>query len=418
MILLPVLCPNLVGIFLVLPFYLTLPAPAQPGILAFIISTPQSNASMIAQTFHIVHRLLMDIIEQGAFCWIHAAGKHKVLPNHNSMLITQIIEDIVLIDTSTPDAQHIHVYTGGIENRPFIILGSDARQEVIRRDVIGSFGKNRTPVQLYIESMPVLIRLMHHLQRAYAHPFGFRVQQFPTCNDIRTETIKKRLPQSITPPQLRLVKDKINGHPIGASLQIRLPLAKHSSSNLIRYRDQHSIHILIGIQLHMSGNHGPACTDFLLLDKHIVDSQIAPSPDIHRTPDAGGNQTWAPIPAIMITRLTGKNAYLLVEQAPVFRLVIGCRILVGKCIPFGDVYLYRRMEVHLQYIILLPDVLPNGDRPAAKHIVRFQYTFIIQINVSVSIQPLEHKLHILFPHHVGSKSKASFINPVFLVNPL
>lgn len=64
------------------------------------------------------------------------------------------------------------------------------------------------PVQLYIESMPVLIRLMHHLQRAYAHPFGFRVQQFPTCNDIRTETIKKRLPQSITPPQLRLVKDK------------------------------------------------------------------------------------------------------------------------------------------------------------------------------------------------------------------
>jgi Uncharacterized Fe-S protein PflX, homolog of pyruvate formate lyase activating proteins len=32
--------------------------------------------------------------------------------------------------------------------------------------------------------------------------------------------------------------------------------------------------------------------------------------------------------------------------------------------------------------------------------------------------PLEHKLHILFPHHVGSKSKASFINPVFLVNPL
>ena len=120
----------------------------------------------------------------------------------------------------------------------------------------------------------------------------------------------------------------------------------------------------------------------------------------------------------MITRLTGKNAYLLVEQAPVFRLVIGCRILVGKCIPFGDVYLYRRMEVHLQYIILLPDVLPNGDRPAAKHIVRFQYTFIIQINVSVSIQPLEHKLHILFPHHVGSKGKASFINPVFLVNPL
>lgn len=86
--------------------------------------------------------------------------------------------------------------------------------------------------------------------------------------------------------------------------------------------------------------------------------------------------------------------------------------------PIGDVYLYRRMEVHLQYIILLPDVLPNGDRPAAKHIVRFQYTFIIQINVSVSIQPLEHKLHILFPHHVGSKSKASFINPVFLVNPL
>lgn len=100
----------------------------------------------------------MDIIEQGAFCRIHAAGKHKVLPNHNSMLITQIIEDIVLIDTSAPDTQHIHVYTGGIENRPFIILGSDARQEVIRRDVIGSFGKNRTPVQLYIESMPVLIR--------------------------------------------------------------------------------------------------------------------------------------------------------------------------------------------------------------------------------------------------------------------
>lgn len=145
MILLPVLCPNLVGIFLVLPFYLTLPAPAQPGILAFIISTPQSNASMIAQTFHIVHRLLMDIIEQGAFCRIHAAGKHKVLPNHNSMLITQIIEDIVLIDTSAPDTQHIHVYTGGIENRPFIILGSDARQEVIRRDVIGSFGKTGRP---------------------------------------------------------------------------------------------------------------------------------------------------------------------------------------------------------------------------------------------------------------------------------
>ena len=72
----------------ILPVISRLPVPVEPGIQAFVISTPQSNTCMIAQATYVINRFPANILQQIAFCRKHTASKHEILPYENALLIT------------------------------------------------------------------------------------------------------------------------------------------------------------------------------------------------------------------------------------------------------------------------------------------------------------------------------------------
>ena len=54
--------------------------------------------------------------------------------------------------------EHVHVGVGGVEDGLFVLLWCDARQEVILRDIVGTFGKYGDAVQFYVEGFSIFVR--------------------------------------------------------------------------------------------------------------------------------------------------------------------------------------------------------------------------------------------------------------------
>jgi len=57
------------------------PVPVEPGIETFIIPTPKSYTTVIAQASYIINSFPADIFQQFTLGRKYATRKHKVLPN-------------------------------------------------------------------------------------------------------------------------------------------------------------------------------------------------------------------------------------------------------------------------------------------------------------------------------------------------
>lgn len=55
---------------------------------------------MVAQTFDIIFSLFFYPLQESRIAGISSTGKHKILPNKNTIFICQIIETIILISSS------------------------------------------------------------------------------------------------------------------------------------------------------------------------------------------------------------------------------------------------------------------------------------------------------------------------------
>ena len=70
----------------------------------------------------------------------------------DAVAITEFIEIIVFVNTSTPDPDHIHIGICGIRHHFFVIRTTDSGEKNIVGNGIDSFGKNRDSVQFKVES--------------------------------------------------------------------------------------------------------------------------------------------------------------------------------------------------------------------------------------------------------------------------
>src|SRR5690606_20281915 len=96
--------------FLLLRFGFTvLPAPPLPTFAVFVIAAPKRQTWMAAQTFYIFNSFLFYVFQKFGIARIHSAGKHKILPNKNSFCVAKLVKIVVLINSSAPNAEHIHI---------------------------------------------------------------------------------------------------------------------------------------------------------------------------------------------------------------------------------------------------------------------------------------------------------------------
>ena len=89
--------------------HLSLPSPVVPCIGTLIPTAPYHNAWVMTQTAHIVDGFLAHTLQPFTLSRIGTAGKHEVLPHHQSHLVAEVIEQVILIDATTPHANHVHI---------------------------------------------------------------------------------------------------------------------------------------------------------------------------------------------------------------------------------------------------------------------------------------------------------------------
>ena len=120
----------------------------------------------------------------------------------------------------------------------------------------------------------------------------------------------------------------------------------------------------------------------------------------------------------MITGFAGKYADFLVEYPTVFGLVVTGFVMVGQCIPFGDVHLDGRMEIDFQDIFSGFQFRLYVCFPFTEHVVGFQYFLFVQIYVCISVESFEYEVYILPLHYFRSQLEGGLVDPVFLIYPL
>jgi hypothetical protein len=79
----------------------------QVGHIDLVVPTPQDKRGVIAEFGDDAFRLLSNPIQEILLLRISTAGEGEILPNHDSLLVTEIKEGMVFINVPAPAANHI-----------------------------------------------------------------------------------------------------------------------------------------------------------------------------------------------------------------------------------------------------------------------------------------------------------------------
>src|SRR6266850_6923849 len=119
-----------------------LPTPVLPGSLDFVVAHPDHDARMIAQTFDVISCFVSDVIEKRLIARIHAAGEHKILTHQDPHFVAKIVEIVLLVNTTTPHAQHVHIRVAHGSEQLAILISANARGKTISRNPVAALGEN------------------------------------------------------------------------------------------------------------------------------------------------------------------------------------------------------------------------------------------------------------------------------------
>ena len=392
------------------------PSPAEPGVVALVVAAPYGDRGVVAQTADVVFGFEPDVFEPCSFGGIDAACEHGILPYEDAPFIAQFVENIVFIDASAPDAQHVHIHGCGVVDRLFVDGARDAGQENVAGDVVGAFGEERLSVEFEAEGRAVRDLLAHETQRAQADAGRAAVGDVAR-RDRSPEFVEMGLSQFAGPPAFRRGDVERNGHAVDAGPERG---RDRGFDPFAGSRDRHDGPGLFpdGVDLHLDLHPGPFGRDLLLTVENVADADAVPAFQIDRTPDARGHQARAPVPAVVVTRLAGEDADAFVEESAVGRLIVDGLVTVGQRVVFGQVDLDRRMEIDFQRVFAGTEQPFDLRAPAAEHVVGREYLFVVEVDVGIGVESFEDQFDPFPGEQVGAGFEMRFVDPVFLVGPL
>ena len=175
---------------------------------------------MVGEPLHLMTDLRLNVLEELRGGWVHRAAEHTVLPDEQPLLITEVVEDLLLIHAAAPDAQHVHVrIDGGLEELLVAIIGEPGG-EGIEGDPVGSLGEDVDSV--YREGhRATALRILDglHFEGPEADASGCRL-----LPDGHRERIEDRLAVTGRPPALDTGDRQAEGEEILPALDADLPL--------------------------------------------------------------------------------------------------------------------------------------------------------------------------------------------------
>ena len=106
---------------------------------------------MASQPDDVLDRFIPHIVEEFLTARVHGTGKHEILPYQDAVFIAEVVKEVVLIDTASPHAQHVHVGILYIADKRPIGGILHPGQKVVLGDVVGALDKYRHAIDLEIK---------------------------------------------------------------------------------------------------------------------------------------------------------------------------------------------------------------------------------------------------------------------------
>ena len=159
---------------------------------------------MAPQSFQIVPDLQPHIVEERIVKrGIRRAGKLEIDPEADSEFVAGIQQFVLLVMPPSPETQGIHVAGRRVLDIAPESSFRDAVGKIIRRDPVGSLGKELHPVDFKIHrGIGCFLMNLHHPQPDTA---GFRVQKSPLAiQQLHLDRIEGVVPHPDRPPELRM----------------------------------------------------------------------------------------------------------------------------------------------------------------------------------------------------------------------
>ena len=82
----------------------------------------------------------------------HRTGKHEILPYQQAFFIAHFIEEVVFINATAPNTEHIHIGINHRIKQLIIVVWCDFILKAILRNIISTFGVNRFAIHFKIKA--------------------------------------------------------------------------------------------------------------------------------------------------------------------------------------------------------------------------------------------------------------------------
>src|SRR5690606_19906533 len=123
-----------------------LPAPAHEAPEVLVPPVPQHQCRVWHEAGRVVAGPGLELAAMRSLLGVGRAGEEEVLPDEDPGGVAGVVERVVLVDATAPDAEQVEVRTDGLVDPAGVSLGRDPGEEVIVRDPVGSFGEDRGAV--------------------------------------------------------------------------------------------------------------------------------------------------------------------------------------------------------------------------------------------------------------------------------
>ena len=168
--------------------------------------------------------------------------------------------------------------------------------------------------------MAVFVRLINDTDTADTDICSIAVGNLIIHADSCSERIQVSFTQTVRPPEFRVINGQIGFYNVDTFFH--LCLFRPGIFDTVSFDVQRNFTVFIRYDLYTGFDIGTFGGYVCLVIKDIINACIIPSDQIDGAPDTAGDDAGSPVPTIMITGFTGKDAYLFIEDATVFRLVV------------------------------------------------------------------------------------------------
>ena len=374
-----------------------LPTPVLQTVVHLVIAAIKGYARVVAQALELPICLITHILQKSLITGIGIAGEHEILPHQQAQFIAIVVKGVILVNTATPNPDHVHVDLRSIMEQTVIHIASLRRIQRARirgcRNPVCTAGKEGFAVDLECERLSNTVLLAHQLHRSqsmtdgpliglllihYSHGIG--VQMLPA--------------HAIGPPKLGMS----DGHRYLDEILIIVQLdalfnlgtetvfIKHLNLNrtffLLFERFYEHLHISFPSSRGIKAR-------FRVTHINIFQLQIAETLQADILPNATGDELRAPIPSRHILRFAGKHA------------VVGKLIRQLFCLNLFKLIYWEKLNN--QFIILLFQDIIHTKTPSAEHIVQKSCIVLIhgaqflpvEPHLSVGVKPVKDKPVVL-----------------------